>query len=71
MKVFKRIMLSLIAILFVVVVSVIALFIYEVQFKKIAVYRESSPSEDYIFILYQVGQPGWPFGSVKAQIEGA
>ena len=69
MKVFKRIMISFVVIRFIVCIFFAALFIYEDQFAKKEVYRESSPDNDFVFVLYQVGQPGWPFGPVKAQIK--
>ena len=50
------------------VVLFVSLFTYEDQFSKRKVYRESSPNGEFVFILYQVGQLGWSFGPVKAQI---
>ena len=66
MKIFKRILISLVLISIILFVSV---FIYEDQFAKREVYRESSPNGEFVLVLYQVGQPGWPFGPVKAQIK--
>ena len=46
----------------------IAGLIYEEHFKKVEIYREPSPSNEYVFVLYQVGAPEWPFGPVKAEV---
>ena len=43
--------------------------VYKEGFKKKEIYRESSPDGAYTVVFYQVGQPGWPFGPVKAQIK--
>lgn len=69
MKIFKRILISIILLILISVVLFVSLFIYEDQFAKREVYRESSPNGEFVFVLYQVGQPGWPFGPVKAQIK--
>ena len=68
MKIFKIILISIILLILISVVLFVSLFIYEDQFAKREVYRESSPNGEFVFVLYQVGQPGWPFGPVKAQI---
>ena len=69
MKIFKRILIAFIVIILVSIISFVAIFIYEDQFKKREIYRENSPNSEYEFILYQVGSPSWPFGPVKAQIK--
>ena len=38
-------------------------------YEDIKIYRESSPNNEYVFALYQVGLPKWPFDPVKAQIK--
>ena len=69
MKIFERILISIILLILISVVLFVSLFIYEDQFAKREVYRESSPNGEFVFGHYQVGQPGWPFGPVKAQIK--
>lgn len=69
MKIIKKILASLLILLFTAVLITAALVIYEEQFRKEEVYRQSSPDGKYVFVLSQVGSPGWPFGPVKAQIE--
>ncbi len=69
MKKWKIAHISLFAIIFIVILLFVAAFIYEDQFHKTEIYRESSPNNKYVFILYQVGSPEWPFGPVKAQIK--
>ena len=32
------------------------------------VYRESSPDNAYTLVVCQVGDPGWPYGPVKAKV---
>ena len=32
------------------------------------VYRESSPDNAYTLVVCQVGDPGWPYGPVKAEV---
>lgn len=68
MKIYKRILISIVLLVSISIILFVSLFIYEDQFAKSEVYRESSPNGDFIFVLYQVGQPGWPFGPVKAEI---
>ena len=69
MKIFKRILISFLLLVLISIILFVSVFIYEDQFAKREVYRESSPNGDFVFVLYQVGQPGWPFGPVKAQIK--
>ena len=69
MNVCKRIVMILIGVVFTGVLAVVSLFIYEEQFRKEEVYRESSPDGRYTVVLSQVGSPGWPFGPVKAEIK--
>lgn len=69
MKIIKRIVIALVVIIFVAIISFVSAFIYEDQFKKIEIYRESSPDNEYEFVLYQIGSPSWPFGPVKAEIK--
>ena len=69
MKIFKRIVVTIIIIILVAIISFVAIFIYEDQFKKREVYRENSPYNGYEFVVYQVGSPSWPFGPVKAEIK--
>lgn len=69
MKHTKKILVSVLILLFAVVLITAFLLIYEEQFRKEEVYREYSPDGEYVFVLSQVGSPGWPFGPVKAQIE--
>ena len=69
MKYIKKILVAVLILLFAAVLSFVCLVIYEEQFRKEEVYRQSSPDGAYVFVLSQVGSPGWPFGPVKAQIE--
>ena len=68
MKYSKRILLSVALVIFISIILYVSLFIYDDQFAKREVYRQTSPNGDFDFVLYQVGQPEWPFGDVKAQI---
>lgn len=68
MKIFKRIAIASGIIVLTAIISFVMIFIYEDQYKKKEVYRESNPDGDLVFVLYQVGQPEWPFGPVKAQV---
>ena len=69
MKHIQTILASVLILLFAAVLIVVSLVIYEELFRKEEVYRQSSPDGEYVFVLSQVGSPGWPFGPVKAQIE--
>lgn len=68
MRIWKRIWISIAFLMLILMISFVSLFIYEDQFAKREVYRESSSNGEFVFVLYQVGQPGWPFGPVKAEI---
>ena len=68
MKVFKRVLISIVLLISILIILFVSLFIYEDQFARKEVYRQSSPNGEFVFVLYQVGQPGWPYGPVKAQI---
>lgn len=68
MKIFKRILIAFIVIILVSIISFVAIFIYEDQFKKREIYQENSPDGNYTIVLYQVGSPQWSFGSVKAKL---
>ena len=69
MKLFKRIVIAVVIVVFAAIILFVSAFIYEDQFKKTEVYREKSPDSAYEFVLYQVGSPSWPFGPVKAEIK--
>ncbi len=47
----------------------VAAFIYGDRFQKTEIYTEVSPDGAYTFVLNQIGQPGFPFGPVKAEIK--
>ncbi|MBQ8859433.1 MAG: hypothetical protein IJ012_06580 [Clostridia bacterium] len=68
MEVVKNIVVTLVVLMLVAAILSVSVFIYEYRFEKKEVYREGSPNGEYHFILYQVGQPEWPFGPVKAEI---
>ena len=68
MKIFKRILIAFIVIILVSIISFVAIFIYEDQFKKREIYQENSPNGNYTIVLYQLGSPQWSFGSVKAKL---
>ena len=68
MKIFKRILIAFIVIILVSIISFVAIFIYEDQFKKREIYQENSPDGNYTIVLCQVGSPQWSFGSVKAKL---
>ena len=57
MKIFKRILIAFIVIILVSIISFVAIFIYEDQFKKREIYQENSPDGNYTIVLYQVGSP--------------
>lgn len=69
MKIFKRIIISLVILVFIVIISFVSVFIYAEFFEKREVYREVNPNTEYEFILYQVGSPSWSYGPVKAEIK--
>lgn len=68
MKLFKNIFNSIVLFFFVLAIFFVSYFIFSDQFVKQEVYRQSSPNGEFVFVLFQVGQPRWPFGPVKAQI---
>lgn len=68
MKVFKKALFISIAVILIAVIFFVAINVYADRFMKSEVYREASPDGEFQFVLYQVGQPGWAFGPVKAQL---
>ena len=68
MKIFKRMLISAVLLNLTLIILLVSIFVYQDQFAKKEVYRKSSPNGEYVFVLHQVGQPGFPFGPVKAQI---
>lgn len=68
MKLFKKIILATVVAILAAVVCFISIVVYHEEFKKKEVYRQTSPDGEYTVVLYQVGQPEWPFGAVKAEI---
>ncbi|MBQ8433034.1 MAG: hypothetical protein IJX28_09145 [Clostridia bacterium] len=68
MKKLKIVLLSLLATILAAILFFVAVFIYTDQFKKEEIYRGTDPDSEYVFVLYQVGAPGWPFGPVKAEV---
>lgn len=68
MRTFKIVVMTLVVILLVAILSFVSLFIYEDQFIKQEICRESSPDNAFVLILYQVGSPQWSFGSVEAKL---
>ena len=69
MRMFKRAVIAVVVIIFLAIIAFMSVFIYEIKFKKIEIYREYSPDHAYEFVLYQVGSPEWPFGPCKAEIK--
>ncbi|MBR5135352.1 MAG: hypothetical protein IKV35_07115 [Clostridia bacterium] len=71
MKALKVVLIAVLAVVCTTVllmVSVAAVFVYEEKFKKTEVYRECDPNGAYVFVLYEIGEPVWAFGPVKARI---
>ncbi len=68
MKKSTKIRLIITAVVLAVILSFAAVYAYFHLFLKTEVYRETSPDYEHEFIFYQVGEPDWPFGPVKAQI---
>ena len=64
----KKVLIISVSVVLFLVLLFVAIYIYTDQFQKKEVYRESSPNGEFQFVLYQVGQPGWSFGPVKAQL---
>lgn len=49
---------------------IIALFIFNVNYDKTEVYRQSSGDGSRTVAIYRVGEPGWPFGYVRYYVSG-
>ena len=67
-KIIKAVSILLAVILFCAIVFSFFMIIYANDYAKHEIYREDSSDGEYVFVLYQVGSPKWPFGPVKAHI---
>lgn len=69
MRKWKSFIIILIVAVLVTILSFVALVVYERAFEKTEIYRENSPDNEFVFILYEVGEPIGSFGPVDAQIK--
>lgn len=68
MKLLKRTVFTIVLIVIAAIFLFISFIIYQEEIRKKEIYRETNPDGDCVFVLYQVGQPDFPFGGVKAEI---
>lgn len=68
MKLILKIIGTVILIIFMLISLLAGYFVYKTEYRKEHLYTYTSPDRECSLEIYQIGEPDWPFGSVKGRI---